>query len=203
MYKIILLALFLIMQLESKLFTNEFGYKKATKDSVLVKKGYGKYKITLYHSKVQSSDKEPEYFYFYLPNSKSKKWVNTPKNLFNNIEYLDIVNKKYLLFSASTNLWSASYLLDIYSAKLYPLGGGKAEYLGNNMFILHGAKGYASKNGEPLGAYWANKVVDINGNLIKFLKSGNSCYPLKYLIDKDLNYPKLEQKLDDIVCVEQ
>jgi hypothetical protein len=126
------------------------------------------------------------------------------------VENLHFVDERSLVFTGSTETWMASYLIDLSSGRVTALGQGYAKYLhrGKNagLFLLRGMKGYAmDEHGESQGAYWANILVDREGNLIEMLsdKGSDTCYPLRFLLDPKGHYPRLRQSFDTKVCVEQ
>ncbi len=189
---------------DNKLFIEEFGTKSPGKNRQLIYKANKDLPVDIYRSNGDDNTLEAKYFFFHLSNSRQNMWVNTPENLFLDIKPLKLIQNNLLLFQGSTPTWTASYLLNIRNGKVTPLGGGTAEYIDNDHFVLHGYKGYVMRNRtDPLGAYWTDILVDKEGHIIKFLSSGDICYPLRYLIDTDGKYPKLIQDINQKICVEQ
>jgi len=188
----------------NELFVEEFGSQSPGEHAQLVYKADQKFPVDIFQSAKSGDALGPKYFFFQLSDPKKHKWVSTPENLFLTIKPLQLISNDLLLFQGSTPTWTASYLLNLKNGKVSPLGSGSAEYIGDGHFILHGYKGYARKDrDDPLGAYWADVLVDKEGAIIKFLSKGNVCYPLRYLINTEDEHPKLVQGLDQKICVEQ
>jgi len=192
------------------MFAEEFGHLKPRELLTEVRTPGGQSRAALFRGKIPGEYESPLHFYFYLCQAGSCRWVSTPESLFAELGNLQFVDERTLLFTGSTETWMASYLIDLGSGKVTALGGGQAEYLkkGKNagLFLLHGMKGYVTDDeGEALGAYWANMLVDRDGNFIEMLsdKRTGNCYPLRFLLPREERYPRLRQSFDTKVCVTQ
>lgn len=135
----------------------------------------------------------------YLVNLEDARYLETIEG------YKSLDNKRLLLFTG-TSINSFSYLLNIKKQTISSLGGGRASYTDENLFLLSNRKGYIFKNDLPNGAFWYDILVDDEGNIIKFQskpKNSFGCKKISALFNDMEKYrvSKLEQNLDDCIYI--
>jgi hypothetical protein len=194
----------------SGFFSEGFGQRKPGNLIQELQSPAGSHSVALFRGKVLGEYESPKRFYFYLCQGGGCRWISTPDSLFSDVGSLQFIDEDTLLFTANTDTWMATYLIDMRSMRVSALGSGGATYIRSGrdagLFRLSGWKGYAADDrGEPLGAYWANVLVDRQGDIVEMLstKTGGTCYPLRFLLDPKGHYPRLRQSFDTKVCVEQ
>ena len=192
------------------MFAEEFGHLKPGEFIEEVRAPNGAGRASLFRGKLPGEYESPLHYYIYFCETGPCRWISTPTSLFSEIGDLQFIDNRTLLFTGSTEIWTASYLIDMRSGSVTSLGGGRAEYLrsGKNagLFLLHGTKGYATDDrGEPLGAYWVDMLVDRYGNIVEVVSNERekNCYPLRFILPREKRYPHLRQSLKSRICVIQ
>jgi len=135
-------------------------------------------------------------------------WLSTIEPGFTTINKIEFIDNYNLLIVQNSFTVDSSSLLNLNTKKRTPIGGGIATYIteGKNkgLFLLVDKKGYLPEG----GAYWFDRLIDKNGELIEFLsKEGEYvvCIPTKTILDLmgPKAYPELRKPLPRCIYVDR
>lgn len=96
-------------------------------------------------------------------------------------------------------------MINLKTENINYIGNGEVKILKNKNIFLKDSKGYLIKNGESEGAYWINKIVDENGNILKLIsnnKNNSECYKPTELLNKSY-LEKLQQSKKDCIYIQK
>ena len=115
--------------------------------------------------------------------------------------YFDItyLNNNNALFKECSNRACQSVIFNFQNKKITPLGGGSYEVIDDKYIRLNHSKSY-----DENGAYWVDKLVNFQGELVKIISGPKTeywdCKPLnQILVGYDVS--SLEQPLDECIYV--
>lgn len=113
------------------------------------------------------------------------------------------IGNNHLIMTMCSITTCGSMTFNIKTNGTVHLGGGKYTLIDSEQIKLSGAKLY-----DDSGAFWINKIVDYDGNLIEVLSSDNKnwkCIPLKHILSNQVEkeHPKLKQNANDCVYVDR
>jgi hypothetical protein len=115
---------------------------------------------------------------------------------FYDISFLDNAN---LIFQECNFFVCGSAIFNFHNKKITLLGGGSFEIINDKYIRLNHSKSY-----DENGAYWIDKLVNYQGDLIKVISGQKSefwkCKPLVVILD-GYDVSSLEQSLDECIHV--
>ncbi len=134
-----------------------------------------------------------------------KSWISNVSGFFT-ITKIMFIDNVHLLIVKSSDTATMSSIFNTQNSKEKNIGGGSAECIasGKNkgLILLHDSKGYFPRG----GAFWVDKVVDKNGDLIEVLskpKNEWGCIALNSILDTGRRYQKLRQSMNDCVYIDR
>lgn len=199
--KILFVFIVLINILNGEIFDlNELTSKKSILNNSL--------KIELFdiNKKLEEGTKQESFIYITV---KSKKYLLRIKNNklgLISIEDFKIISDNSILINLRYTTKLESWHFNLDTKKFSYIGNGKVKSVAENKFLLKNSKGYIYVNGKSIGAYWVDKLVDKDGNLIELIskpKNNWGCQKISTLINQKNLTSKFIQSIDDCVYVER
>lgn len=152
-------------------------------------------KITLYKSNKTLSEGEMASEVLKINSNEKTLWLYNGYGLV--FSKFDFLNNEQVILSICGLMSCSNQKLDTKQKTITYLGGGSYRVLNDKQVLLKSSKHYDNN-----GAFWVDKLVDYNGNLLEVIASDNKrfdCVPLKTIASG--NNPKLTQAMDDCVYV--
>lgn len=113
------------------------------------------------------------------------------------------ISNSHLIMTICSSTACGTTIFNNKTNTITQLGGGEYTLIDSGKIKLSGSKFY-----DDSGAFWVNKIVDYDGNLIEVLSSDSKywgCISLKEILNNQAKdkRPKLKQSMNDCVYVDR
>lgn len=139
---------------------------------------------------------EPSEIYLRIEGADDTWWVHTPEP-YDSMGIIQFINDSHLLLALTTPASTATVVFNLGDRSLYRIGSGTGEVISGNsdepLIQLNGQQVYSD------GVYRYSSITDLQGRVIEFLSSGETCLPITEIVTDEADLSRLKQPLGHCV----
>ncbi|WP_237132356.1 hypothetical protein [Pseudohongiella sp. O18] len=143
---------------------------------------------------------EPSEIYLRIEGADEAWWVHTPEP-YDSMEIIQFINDSHLLLALTTPASTATVVFNLGDRSLYRTGSGIGEAISGisdePLIRLNGQMVYSDD------VYRYSSITDLQGRVIEFLSSGETCLPISEIVTDEADLSRLQQPLDYCVGISQ